>query len=67
MVQQGGDDRLQHRLLYPSTHAPDVVHHSVKKEYIKVRTIKIGSILIWDNLKFKDILKANFLDKQGIL
>ena len=50
MVQQRRYDGLQHRLLHPGTHGPDVVHDDVEKLDVQVGAVQVGSVLVWINL-----------------
>ena len=50
VVQQGSYDGLQHRLLHPSTHGSDVVHHDVEQLDVQVGAVEVGSVLVRINL-----------------
>ena len=50
MVQQRGYDGLQHRLLHPGTHGPDVVHDDVEELDVQVRAVQVGAVLVGINL-----------------
>ena len=50
VVQQRSDDGLQHRLLHPGTHGPDVVHDDVEQLDVQVGAVQVGSVLVWINL-----------------
>ena len=50
VVQQRSYDGLQHGLLYPSAHGPDVVHDDVEKLDVQVGAVQVGSVLVRINL-----------------
>ena len=57
MVQQGRNDRLEHGLLHPRGHGSDAVHDNVQETDVKIRSIKVGSILVWVNLESEIVIK----------
>ena len=55
MVEQRGDDGLEHRLLYGGAHAAYVVHDGVEEEDVQVGTLQVSPVLLRVQLQERSI------------